>query len=133
MAPTALLCVDDAAKAKAIEGRLCGRGWRVLGGAFGCDADLVLLDAHATYLLKALKTNARTARLSVVAIGPLELRARCLELGALAFLTWPVEAEPFDALTRFIEHGRSGAAQDHPNKSLARPAPAARVFQGMPK
>ncbi len=133
MAPTALICLDDPALASAVAARFKLFGWRTVGGDFLRVAlkhqpELIVVDGHADYLIKALKADARMAGLTVVAIGnhaEASCRQKALDAGALAFLDRPIELQQFDTLTRFIEHGRSGDVRVHPNKSLARPAPAA--------
>jgi CheY-like chemotaxis protein len=118
MAPSVLICLDDAAVSAVVQSRFEAMGWRriagpFLGAAVKQQPDLIVLDARADYLLKALKRDRRTAHLTVVVIagyGDFERRERCLELGALAFLARPADFAAFDTLTGFIEHGRSGAA-----------------------
>ncbi|MBL8956599.1 MAG: hypothetical protein JNK82_37840 [Myxococcaceae bacterium] len=133
MPATALICLDDFTLCGVVTSRFKLFGWRCLVGEFLRTAlkhqpELVVVDAHADYLIKALKADARTARLTVVAIGrygDLELKAKAIAAGALAVIARPIELDQFDTFTRFIEHGRSGAERGHPNKSHARPAPAA--------
>lgn len=108
MTPTALICLDDPSLSFAVVDRFRSAGWRVargMGEALQLQPDLVVLDARADYLLKALKTDPRTSRLTVVAIGDAELRPRCLQLGALACLPRPLDLTAFETLTDFIEHG----------------------------
>jgi len=126
-APTVFICLDDAELAAAVEARFRLFGWHRVA-ALAKEPDLVVLDGRADFLIRAMKSDARTSRLTVVAIGgygAAEQKSRCIDAGALAYIERPIELEQFDTLTRFIEHGRSGAVRGHPNKSHARPAPAA--------
>ena len=114
MTPTALICLDDPPLAFAVVDRFRSVGWRVargVGEAPRLQPDLVVLDARADGLIEALKTDPRTSRLTVVAIGDAELRNRCLQLGALACLPWPIDLTAFDAITDFIAHGASRGAE----------------------
>ncbi|MBK7863837.1 MAG: hypothetical protein IPJ65_35565 [Archangiaceae bacterium] len=138
MVPTVLLCLDDHALSAALTDRVRLLGWLCMSGDFIATAvrarpDLLLLDAHREDLLVALKRDPRTQGLSVVVIGgDTEQQKRCLEHGALAFFARSHALSAFDSLLHFIEHGRTGAAPDHPPKSLARPAPAAQALEGPP-
>jgi DNA-binding response OmpR family regulator len=135
MGARALICLDDPALTASLVTRLLALGWECvtddsLVGALGLTAthapDLVLLDARADQVLRAIKTDLRTKRASVVMIGPDESRReKALEAGALVFLSTRAGLEPLDALTTFIEHGRSGAVEVTPANPPSRPAPAA--------
>jgi len=130
----ALICLDDQTLCAGIAARFEQLGWRCFSKDFLATAlwrqpDLVVLDARADFLLKALKADPRTAQLPVVVIGfDVATKARCLQLGALAWLSRPLEPGALDAFTSFLEHGRSGAAEATPTSPPPRPAPAARSF-----
>jgi DNA-binding response OmpR family regulator len=137
MGARALICLDDSALTAALVTSLLNRGWECvtddsLVGAVGLTAmhapDLVLLDARADQVLRALKADARTTRATVVMIGAdrdEERRKKALDAGALAHLGKSAGVEQLDTLTAFIEHGRSGAVEVTPANPPSRPAPAA--------
>ncbi len=130
---TSLICLDDPGLCGAVLDRFQTQGWRTttkVHEAAALQPDLVVIDARALYLLEALKSDPRTARLSVVVIGgsgDWDLKGRSLKLGALAYLTRPLDLAAFDALTRFIESGLRGPEIDEVDaRRLGAVAPLAR-------
>jgi DNA-binding response OmpR family regulator len=139
MSLNALLSLDDPALTASLSACLRDRGWECatddsLVGTLALfkrlSPELVVLDARADLVLRALKADAASTRASVVMISSADaphLRNRCLRLGALAFADRVSARGTVENLIAFIEHGRSGAVEVTPASPPARPAPAARV------
>lgn len=139
MGATALICLDDPALTASLSECFGAHGWQCvtddsLVGTPGLvkerQPELVVLDARADLVLRALKADEQTSRTSVLMISTsdaFDRRERCLLAGALAFADRAAARETVERLIDFIEHGRSGAVEVTPASPPARPAPAARV------